>query len=124
MIGIDFSLQNFALLLIINSLWCAGIYCLTQYSYGEDQRVYENGGYAINQPIVDKAPLWFIKAALIDLIGEWLTNPVCGCLTCMSSLHSLIYFVAFNVDSFQFILWIPYIICLAGINHLLHKIIG
>lgn len=80
--------------LIISSLWCLGIYCTfgTNYIFGR------YGDY------------------LREILPRWAAKPLFDCPPCMASVHgTLIHLVLGG----SLITWIPFVICLSGLNYFL-----
>jgi hypothetical protein len=49
-------------------------------------------------------------------LGKWF-NPIGGCVTCMASMHSWPYLLAFGLDW----VYIPYVFALASLNTIIYN---
>lgn len=102
-------MTDILLLLIINSFVCYGFYHATVY------HTYEQ--VADIKPAADKGVLWFVSYWVKGTIWE---KPVCNCLTCMASLHSVYVYWSFMDWTLDNLYVYPvYILSLAGFNTLL-----
>lgn len=99
-------MDELAALLLMNVLLCVGFHVLTRYN--ESQLVAENF----------KQPLWFIAAGARK-ISPIFAKPVCDCLVCMASLHSILpYWFIHAWDTDTLLVYPAYVIALAGANAL------
>lgn len=88
---------DFLILLILTFLWCYGVRTL------------------------------FSEGFLLERVGDWaweksefISKPLFQCPPCQSSIHGTIaYFIFFD----GFLLWIPFCICLCGLNYLALKLL-
>jgi hypothetical protein len=107
------------ILLGLNSALCFGVWnaCL----YEQTDRL-EWDGYKYNK-IYNKGVLWFIDKWAKD---KWFYKPLCGCLPCMASLHSIYpywmyMFISNNLDYKALMIYPVYILALSGVNYLIDR---
>ena len=99
----DFSLTDYFYLVILNSFMCVGFFKATQENMIlHGLRVFGDKHYPT------------------------LNRPVCGCLVCMSSLHSLYTFLPTHLGEgiplhAFLITWVLYVLALAGLNAVLEQ---
>lgn len=111
------------ILLLINSAVCLGFWnaCYYEVKKGNVQIGSEYDSEHSTEEI--KGVLWFIDKWSKD---KWFYKPLCGCLPCMASFHSIYpYWSAMyfgNNLSIEAIVFYPiYIIALSGINYLIDR---
>ncbi len=104
------SLLIFTVVLIANSFYCIGFNRSCQY----DEQANE---YMI---------LWRVKKYSEKWLGQFWSKPVCGCVTCMASLHGVIPFLltemavnGLSADSIY--RWVFYTVILAGLNSFINE---
>lgn len=85
---------DLAILLVVNSLACCGLYLATQ-----------------NGMILD----WFGRMAYN--YGGRIYPALCGCITCMASVWSIPYWLYYS-DPLE---WILYVFALAGLNTVIYN---
>ena len=95
------------LLLIFNSLLCFGFWNACYYDKKNNI----------------KSPLWFIESWAK---GKWFYKPLCGCLPCMASFHSIypywIFHYSTNCININSLLFYPiYVVALSGLNYLIDR---
>lgn len=101
------------LLLSLNCLWCIGFNTVT---WCEVDVVQLRNAKIYSQMVEDKMLLWPIRFYSIKWLGEYWSKPICTCLPCMASIHSL-WFWAFNpLTLSNFGIYILYAFALAGLN--------
>ena len=98
-----------AILMVTNSLFIWGLFAASQYSIN------------INKEIVDKEILWRLKY-FAEQLSEYIGKPLILCPICMSSFYGTLFCLfSYNINEF---IYIPiYIICLAGLQYLIYKLI-
>lgn len=96
---------------IFNGLAILGFYTAVWYKQ-EDTEDHE--------PIEEsKMALWKIKFLSLKYVGEFWSKPICTCPPCMSSLHSLWYWV-FVPWTIEYLIIYPfYILALCGLMKLI-----
>lgn len=72
--------------------------------------------------------LWFVRYYSLKYIGDKWSKPIITCPTCMSSFHSTYfyfgyYFLMSGITEMNFILYVPYVFTLAGLNTLVTSLI-
>ena len=98
------------LLLAFNLLVIIGINRITEY------------GHDVDGKPIDKEFAWFIRWYAKKWLGWW-AKPVCTCIVCMSSLHSLYIFWAFHgFVWFNLYLYVVYMLALAGISAIYERL--
>lgn len=91
-------LLTIVLLLVISSAWIFGVKCLFSPGF-----LFEPLDLACDE---GKVPHWLLK-------------PLWRCPPCMSSVHGSVIYFFFLYGDFGPILWLPFIVCLAGLNYFL-----
>ena len=111
------------ILLLINSALCFGFWNACYYELSP-------GGIEIGseydlekKPTESKGVLWFIEKWASKY---WFHKPICGCLPCMASFHSIYpywtYMYAANCINLNAILFYPvYILALSGLNYIINE---
>ena len=112
------------ILLIFNSLLCFGVWNACFYerkvtglkSSNEDQ-CYD---YSVEET---KGVLWFVDKWAK---GKWFYKPLCYCLPCMASFHSVYpywtYMISTNCININAVLFYPvYVLALSGLNYLIDR---
>ena len=107
-------------ILIFNSLYCFGFWNACLYSYSND--TYSNQLSSFTKHY-EKGVLWFVEKWAKD---KWFYKPLCGCLPCMASVHSIIPYWSFMyvgdaVNWNALILYPIYIVALSGLNYLIER---
>lgn len=88
---------HFAILLSLSSLWIMGVNSLFQ----EDMILEKLGQWQDeNLPVLVNKPLW-------------------RCPPCMASFHGSVLYCLFLCGDYGLLLWLPFVICLAGVNYLI-----
>jgi hypothetical protein len=97
------------LTLLLNSLFIWGLYAASQYSFD------------INGNITDKEILWKLKY-YAEKLPLFIGKPLILCPICMSSVYgTILYLFSYNYSEYMYL---PlYIICLAGLQYLIFRII-
>ena len=90
-------IAHFGILLALSSLWCLGISSLFQ----EDM-------------ILEKLGQLFDET-----IPVWLNKPTWRCPPCMASFHGSLIYLLVLVGDYGLLLWVPFVICLAGLNYVI-----
>jgi len=108
------------ILILINSAACFGFWnaCL----YQETQDIELKDGKIKN--IYKKGVLWFVEKWAE---GRWIYKPLCGCLPCMASLHSIYPYWTYmlftdNLTIGALIFYPVYVLALSGVNYLIDRI--
>lgn len=83
------------LLLWVNAFAIVGFYISTRYNVHPQGKKNEDGADCYGIMKHDKMVLWFVRYYSLKWFGEWYSKPVCECVRCMSSLHSIIPFVTY-----------------------------
>ena len=113
------------ILILINSALCFGFWnaCL----YVKEKTCIGKSEAPECYPIIQeeqKGALWFIEKYSN---GKWFYKPLCGCLPCMASLHSIypywtyMYFTD-NLTIGALIFYPVYVLALSGVNYLIDRI--
>lgn len=108
-----------AILLVFNSFLCLGVWNAANY---EVKRVWnETKSKWDNEEV--KGVLWFLQKWTVN---KWYHKPICGCLPCMASFHSiypyLTYMYAANAINIHALLFYPvYVLALSGLNRLIEE---
>jgi hypothetical protein len=89
--------SHFGILLLLSSLWTMGVNTLFQ----EDM-------------ILEKMGQW-----QDENLPLWVNKPLWRCPPCMASFHGSVIYLLFMVGDYGLWLWIPFIVCLAGVNYLI-----
>ena len=87
----------FATLLSLSSLWTLGINSLFQ----EDM-------------ILERLGQW-----QDENLPLWANKPLWRCPPCMASFHGSVIYLTFAVGEFGLWLWVPFVVCLAGLNYII-----
>ena len=71
----------------------------------------------------NKGLLWFIEKWAQD---KWFYNPLCGCMKCMASFHSIypywtFMYVTGNVTWAYLAIFPIYVLALSGLNYILNE---
>src|SRR5947207_9397678 len=104
-------LLNIFPLLIFNALEITGFYTITWYKQAEE-----------NEHTPDeksKMALWWVKYYSLKVFGEFWSKPFCTCPPCMSSLHSLWFWLFFPFNAQFLVLYIFYVFSLCGLMKLI-----
>jgi hypothetical protein len=112
-------LWQYLVLLILNSLLCIGIYKACDYELDRSQSLHGHHGIHIlrHGSVGAKSILWFIKFYGNKLFGETFMSPICGCVICMASIHSIYVFWSYHSFTLPNVVgFILYVFCLAGLN--------
>ncbi len=111
------------ILLVFNSALCFGFWNACLYEVNSD-------GVRLNDQYQLEAKKTEIKGILWRLekwaSNKWFYKPLCGCLPCMASLHSIYpywtYMYATNSINIHAVLFYPvYILALSGVNYLIDR---
>lgn len=98
---------NLLLLLLLNSLVCFGFWNACLYIQKD----------LLNEVEEQKGVLWFVEKWAKN---KWFYKPLCGCLPCMASFHSIYVYWIFYPFTLHNLIWYPvYIIALSGLNYLI-----
>lgn len=116
-------MTDIIILLLINSFLCFGFFNACHHVKAGSS-IYENGITTIIGKDI-KGVLWFIEKWAKD---KWFHKPLCGCLPCMASFHSIhpywTYMYATNSININALLFYPvYILALSGLNYLIDEFI-
>jgi len=80
-------------------------------------------GLDVDRKPIDKDMLWFIRWYSVKWLGKWWSKPICTCVVCMSSLHSVyIFWFAYDFTLHNLYLYTIYVLALAGIGALYERI--
>jgi len=118
---------NLLILLVFNSLLCFGFWNACLYIPKKIEKNFSRTDcwncFKVVQEEV-KGVLWFVEEWAKD---KWFYKPLCGCLPCMASLHSVypywIYVYIGGKDPLIMLLFYPvYILALSGLNYLIDSI--
>ena len=109
-----------AILLAFNSLLCFGFWNACYY---QERKMIKSEYYCFEEQEEIKGVLWFIDKWASKY---WFYKPLCGCLPCMASFHSIYpywtYMYATNCINIHSILFYPvYILALSGLNYLINQ---
>lgn len=97
------AISDYLILLILNCLFCVGFHILTRHETHEG--------------VHHKQPLWWIDQGVTFFLGDTTAKPVCSCLVCMASLHSIAPFWTQHASTpTNALIYLSYVIALAGIN--------
>ena len=105
---------DLAVLLLMNSALCFGFWNACNYQ----PRIHAyDGGDEV------KGVLWFIEKWSK---GKWFHKPLCGCLPCVASLHSVYPYWIYmynsgNMDISALLFYPVYILALSGVNYLIDR---
>ena len=102
------------ILLLFNSALCFGFW--NACNYEPFKHPYQHGEEI-------KGVLWFIDKWSSD---KWFYKPLCGCLPCMASLHSIYpYWVYMTITNnlywYSVALYPVYVLALSGVNYLIDR---
>jgi len=98
------------LLLLLNLLVIVGFERVTRY------------GLDVNRKPMDKEALWFVRRYAKAWLGKW-SKPVCTCIVCMSSLHSVyIFWPVYGFEWYNLYLYAVYVLALAGLTAIYDRI--
>ena len=113
---------DLAILLLLNSLLCFGFWnaCLYEQTH---EKVFTSTTMPDYHYKVNKGVLWFIEKWSRD---KWFHKPLCGCLPCMASLHSIYPYLTYVLLSdnsvLDYVLIYPiYVLALSGLNYLIDR---
>jgi len=114
-------LWQYLVMLFLNSFLCLGIYKACDYEYGMAPAVDGPRGTRMVREgasdIQTKSIFWFVKFYGTKWVGETLMSPICGCVICMASVHSIYVYWFFHPLTIQnVVMYIAYVFCLAGLN--------
>ncbi len=103
------SLVIVSILAFLNAFLIIGFYLSCSYNEHEGQ-------------IYDKMILWRFHKWVRSIVGDWWAKPVCGCVPCMASLHSIIPFLIIaNNNNLPLWIWPLYALTVSGIAKLIHS---
>lgn len=88
---------HFAILLSLSSLWTMGVASLFQ-----------------EEMILERLGQW-----QDENLPLWVNKPLWRCPPCMASFHGSVIYLLFMVGDYGLWLWIPFIVCLAGVNYMI-----
>lgn len=102
------------ILILINSAVCFGFWNACLYVKLDE----------LNGVEEQKGALWFIEKYSN---GKWFYKPLCGCLPCMASLHSIYPYWTYmlftdNLTIGALIFYPVYVLALSGVNYLIDRI--
>jgi len=100
---------NLFALLALNAAWVIGFYNATRYETHAIQSVEDE----------TKMIAWRIKYFANKYLGPFWSKPICDCPPCMASIHSLWYFLFFEFNPMNIIMWVFYVFVLSGILKLI-----
>lgn len=109
---------NLFALLVLNAMWIVGFYTAC---YCEIVEGYDNKTCSVKLgPVYQtKMILWRVKYYSNKWFGEFWSKPICDCPPCMASIHSLWYFLFFEFDLPNVIIWVFYAVVLSGVVKLI-----
>lgn len=103
------TLVSFSILAFLNAFLIIGFYLMCYYDYMEGQ-------------VFNKMLFWRFHVWVKLRIGEWWTKPICGCVPCMASLHTIIPFLIIaNNNNVPLWIWPLYALTVSGIAKLIHS---
>ena len=109
---------DLAILLLMNSALCFGFWNACNYE-ATDRLKWDGYNYI---KIYDKGVLWFIEKWAKD---KWFYKPLCGCLPCMASFHSIYpYFIYMGLNGVtlsEALFYPVYVLALSGVNYLIER---
>ncbi len=113
------------ILLLMNSALCFGFWNACYYEKLTGLLRSECSGgrcHEFNDEDV-KGVLWFVDKWAKD---KWFYKPLCGCLPCMASFHSIypyiVYVMYADYNILQYALFYPvYVLALSGVNYLIDR---
>ncbi len=116
---------DLAIVLLMNSALCFGFWNACYYEQITNLLKSDCAGgrcYEFNDEDI-KGILWFIDKWSK---GKWFYKPLCGCLPCMASFHSIypywIFMYACDEINLDALLYYPvYVLALSGINYLIDR---
>ena len=111
------------ILILINSALCFGFYNACYYEPAKNLAKIGSESTFSEEHGEIKGVLWFIEKWAID---KWFYKPLCGCLPCMASLHSIYpywtYMYSTNAININAVMFYPvYVLALSGINYLIDR---
>ena len=109
------------ILLVINSLVCFGFWNACLFERLPDKWD-DRKSIVVEQ--YNKGVLWFVEKWSND---KWFYKPLCGCLPCMASLHSvypywILMFVSDEMNLKSILFYQIYIVALSGLNYLIESV--
>lgn len=114
------------LLIIICSLWCFGFNYAVLYTPNFDMM--SNNKKEIYPTDNKKEVLWFIRYYGNKWLPLWVTKPIYGCLSCMGSVHGIIFYWSYvllspgRITPLNFILCVVVITAVTGLNRILRQL--
>jgi hypothetical protein len=94
-------MMEFIQALIVGGAWCVGLHVVVKNVLIETLDIYDFG-------------TWYDD---LSRAQKLLLKPVFLCPYCMASVHGTIIFFTMLYPSFGLLMWIPYCICLCGVNY-------
>jgi len=85
------------IVLLFASFWCFGISVIFK-----------------EEMILEKAGIWMDENIL-----PYLNKPLWKCPICMASIHGTAIFALFVMPIYGIWLWVPFCVCLAGLNYVI-----
>lgn len=111
-------------LLLLNTLWIAGIYVACQYEVTTEKKISQEPGTGawITRDIKyfkDKMLLWWVR--YYTRHWPWyVKKPLYDCMACMASIHGTIFVIIFLPFTLKTLIILPfYLGALAGLNQLI-----
>lgn len=114
---------DLAILLLFNSALCFGFWNACLYEV-KDGGIQIGSEYELELKKIEiKGVLWRLEKWASN---KWFYKPLCGCISCMASLHSIYpywtYMCATNSINLNAVLFYPvYILALSGLNYLIER---
>jgi hypothetical protein len=111
------------LLFLANSLLIFGIYELMHVEYQDEN----NPSQGV---LREQCGLFYkIHLAIVNRIGVFATKPICICIPCMASIHSIYFYwttmyLTNNINQQSAIIYVAYSLSLIGFNHIVAKLIN
>jgi len=111
------------ILILINSAVCFGFWNACMYIPGKEELRVGSSSELYSETSEVKGVLWFIEKWASD---KWFYKPLCGCLPCMASFHSIYpywtYMYMTNALNWNALIFYPaYIMALSGVNYLIDR---
>ena len=101
--------------LFLNVLVIVGFYRLCMYK----RNTVKGEGGVVTETIHEKQPLWFVRYYGSRFIPEVLMKPICMCIVCMSSVHSLyVFWYNYELSVSNLGLYGLYVLALTGLVHI------
>jgi hypothetical protein len=115
------NLWMYLVLLMLNSFLCLGVFKVCDYDTAKRTTRDKSTGYLpTNIEVIEaKSIFWFVKFYGTKWFGSMVMMPICGCVICMASLHSIyVFWPLHDFTLTNLVLYVYYVFCLAGVNTL------